>query len=317
MKKNYFLAFLFAFAMISVNAQDIEDDMESYTVGQPIFQDHWTDWGCGGGVGCAIMSSADQALSGGQSGYIPNDGTTDAVLDLGNKIFGEWGLAFYQYVPSGSEGYWNLQGEVPIGSGEWIVGNVFFNQALATPGEGSIDDSALGLVTFNYPEDQWFPIVMNFDISSGISAATWGVWVNGEVVIPEGTAFTNGAGTVPTSLGGIDFFSISTTNNFYLDDVYYEDTLLDPDDFPVVLGLADLDAKGFSAYPNPVNNILNLRANEAITAIAIYNVLGQQVYNATNVDALNTTVDMSRFDNGAYFVKVNVGGAEGTVKVLK
>jgi len=316
MKKNYFLAILFVFAMLSVNvnAQEIDDDMESYTVGQPIFQDHWTDWGCGGGAGCAIMSSDAQALSGAKSGLIPNDGTTDAVLDLGNKIFGEWGLAFYMYVPSGAEGYFNLQGEVPIGAGEWIVGNIFFNQDLATPGEGLIDNSALGAVTFNFPHDQWFPIVMNWDITSGISAATWQMNVNGVDAIPEGTAFTDGAATVPTSLGGIDFFSITTSNEFYLDDVFYIDEFLDFEDYN--LGVASLDAKGFSAYPNPVNNILNLRANEAITSVAIYNVLGQQVY-ASSVDALNTTVDMSRFDNGAYFVKVNIGGTEGTVKVLK
>lgn len=53
MKKYYFLAILFAFAIVSVNinAQEIYDDMESYTIGQPIYQDHWTDWNCGGSLG--------------------------------------------------------------------------------------------------------------------------------------------------------------------------------------------------------------------------------------------------------------------------
>jgi hypothetical protein len=70
MKKKYFLVILIAFAMhsVNVNAQDIDDDMETYTVGQPIFQDHWTDWGCGGGAGCAIMSTDAQARSGSKSG---------------------------------------------------------------------------------------------------------------------------------------------------------------------------------------------------------------------------------------------------------
>ena len=69
------------------------------------------------------MSSDAQARSGAKSGYIPGDGTTDAVLDLGNKIFGEWGLEFWMLVPNDKEGYFNLQGTVPIGSGEWVVGN--------------------------------------------------------------------------------------------------------------------------------------------------------------------------------------------------
>ena len=75
--------------MVSMNAQ-YTDDMESYTPGEPIFVNWWTDWGCGGGPGCAMMSSDAQAYTGNQSGFIPGDGTTDAVLDLENKIFGEW-----------------------------------------------------------------------------------------------------------------------------------------------------------------------------------------------------------------------------------
>ena len=37
MKKNYFLAALFAFALTSVSAQ-FTDDMESYTPGQTVYE---------------------------------------------------------------------------------------------------------------------------------------------------------------------------------------------------------------------------------------------------------------------------------------
>ena len=84
----------------------------------------------------------------------------------------------------------NLQGSVPIGAGEWIVGNIFFNQDGTNPGGGSIDDSAIGAVDFTYPEGQWFPVVMNFDISQGIGAATWQFNINGVDVLPAGTPFT-------------------------------------------------------------------------------------------------------------------------------
>ncbi len=311
MKKNYFLAVLFTFAMVSVNAQ-FTDDMESYTDGQPISGGWWTDWGCGGGVGCAIMSSSAQAQSGVLSGLIPDDGTTDAVLDMGNKIFGSWGMKFAMYVPDGQEGYWNLQGTVPIGAGEWIVGNIFFNQDATNPGVGLIDDTALGGVNFNFPHDQWFDVIMNFDINAGIGASTWQMWVNDVEVIPAGTAFTDNAGTYPTSLGGIDFFSISANNIYYVDDVDYRDSF-HPDP---TLGLDDLAAKGFSAYPNPVSNILNVRANEAISSVSIYNILGQEVYSA-KLNAVSSTIDMSSYASGAYFVKVNIGGTEGIVKIVK
>ena len=306
MKKNYILAAIFSFAMISMNAQ-FEDDMESYTDGSPISGAHWTDWGCGGGAGCAIMSSSAQAHSGQLSGLVPDDGTTDAVLDLGNKIFDIWGLEFFMYVPSGNQGYFNLQGTVPIGSGEWITGNFTF----ADGGAGQIDDSALGVVDFTFPQDQWFRIVMNWDIANGIGLSTWEMSVDNAIVIPAGTAFTKADGTYPTSLGGFDFFSDAAG----LHTAYYDDFSYQPNFIPAILSVQDLEAKGFDAYKDR-NNILNLKANENINNVAIYNMLGQVVYNA-NVNATQSTVDMSSFANGTYIVKVNVNGTEGSIKVIR
>lgn len=322
MKKNYFFIALLALGFGSMNAQFV-DDMESYTDGTPISGGWWTDWGCGGGAGCAIMSSSAQAQGGSLSGYVPDDGTTDAVLDLGNKIFGSWGLEFYMYVPSGKEGYFNFQGQVPIGSGEWIVGNIFFNEGAAAPGEGYVDYSSadpLDWVTFTFPHDTWFRLAFNFDINAGIGAATWGMSVDNQYVI--GTSedpatwepFADAGGTYGTSLGGIDFFSISANNMYWVDTFTYQDSYVEL--VPEIQGTSEFAKKGFSAYPNPVNDKLNIQAKERINSVVIYNVLGQQVYSA-NVDALQSTIDMSRMASGAYFVKVNINGTEGTVKVIK
>lgn len=306
MRKNYFLVALFSFAMISMNAQFV-DDMESYTDGEPIFENHWTDWGCGGGAGCAIMSSSAQAHGGSLSGYIPDDTTTDAVLDLGNKIFGQWGLEFWMFVPNDKEGYFNLQGAVPIGAGEWAVGNILLNGDGLTPGVGTIDDSALGLVSFDFPQGEWFRIVMNWDISTGISTATWQFNVDGVDVLPAGTAYSSADGTYPTALGGFDFFSSSALQQAYYDDFVYQDSF-------IVLGNQDIEAKGFRSAMS--NGTLTLRAQENINSVAIYNMLGQQVYNA-NVNSMNSTVDMSNLANGTYIVKVNINGVEGSVKVIR
>jgi hypothetical protein len=95
----------------------------------------------------------------------------------------------------------------------------------------------------------------------------------------------------------------------YIDDVEYTEG-------GIIAGVNDLDDVGFSAYPNPVQNILNIRANEEISSAVVYNVLGQEVYNA-NINALNATIDMAGFASGAYFLKVTIGETEGVVKVLK
>lgn len=299
MKKNYFLAALFAFAMTSVNAQ-FSDDMESYTPGQTVYENWWTDWGCGGT--CAGLASDTYAQSGSVSFFVDGSGM-DPVLDLGNKIFGTWYYTAYFYVPTGSTAYLNLQGNVPIGLGEWIIGNVNFN----ADGTGEVDNGPNGAVTFTFPHDTWFEFQLNVDISSGISLATMEMKIDGQDVIPAGSAFTDSAGTVPTSLGGINYYSFAATNALYIDDMVYSDSNV---------GTQDFATKGFQAYPNPVNNVLNLQANEAISNVAIFNVLGQEVYRA-NINAMTSQVDMSQMASGAYFVKVNIGGTEGTVKVIK
>ena len=304
MKKNYFLLAIFSLIMVSMTAQTgFQDDMESYSEGEPIFVDWWTDWGCGGG--CAILSTSAQAQGGSLSGLIPDDGTTDAVLDLGNKIFGQWGLEFWMYIPAGKTGYFNMQGTVPIGSGEWVVGNILFNAGAATPGFGNIDDSALGNVEFSYPEDQWFQVLMNFDVSLGIGAATWQFAIDGVDVLPAGTPYTSADGTTATSVGGIDFFSIDSNNEYFIDTLLYQEGLL---------GTESFDSKGFRSAMS--NGNLTLRAQENINSVSVYNMLGQQVYNA-NVNAMQSTVDMSNLSNGTYIVKVNINGNEGSVKVIR
>ncbi len=70
-----------------------------------------------------------------------------------------WGLSFWMLVPNDKEAYFNLQGAVPIGSGEWAVGNIFFNQDLLTPGEGQIDGAHDGAHFFDYPQGEWFKVI--------------------------------------------------------------------------------------------------------------------------------------------------------------
>ena len=299
MKKNYFLVALFALALTSVSAQFV-DDMESYTPGQTVYVDWWTDWGCGGT--CAGLASDAYARSGSVSFYVDGSGM-DPVLDLGNKIFGTWYYTAYFYIPTGSTGYLNLQGTVPIGGGEWIIGNVNFN----IDGTGDVSDGPNGAVAFTFPNDEWFEFQLNVDISAGMSLATMEMKVAGQDVIPALSAFTDSAGTVPTSLGGINYYSAAGTNPLYIDDIVFSDTNV---------GIQDFATKGLSVYPNPVNNVMNLQANENISKVAIYNVLGQEVYSA-KINAMTSSVDMSSMASGAYFVKVNINGTEGTVKVIK
>ena len=300
MKKNYFLVALLSFVMVTMNAQ-FTDDIEQYATGTPVDGENWLEWAAGIGYG---TSSDAYAYQGTQSMTVGGDGV-DPILDLGNKIFGTWYLTHQMYVPTGKVAYMNIQGQTPIGSGEWVIGNWFFNQDGANPGVGSIDDSALGVVEFSYPEDQWFEVQVNVDISLGIALATIHIMVDGVDVLPVGTPFTSADGTTATSLGGINIYSISAENEVYFDDYVFADSVLETQDF---------SAKGFKSAMS--NGTLTMRANENINSVAIYNMLGQQVYNA-NVNSMNSTVNMSNLANGTYIVKVNINGVEGSVKVIR
>lgn len=78
----------------------------------------------------------------------------------------------------------------------------------------------------------------------------------------------------------------------------------------------DLSAAGFNFYPNPVENTLNLSAQENIQTVEIFNLLGQSVAK-TSPDALNSTMDMSNLTAGVYLVNVTINNQTGAYRVIK
>ena len=82
------------------------------------------------------------------------------------------------------------------------------------------------------------------------------------------------------------------------------------------LSIADLEAKGFLAFPNPVQDVFKMSALENITNVSVHNVLGQEVY-TSQPSALTHDIDMSAFPHGTYIVNITIGGVEGTTKVIK
>lgn len=255
---------------LNVNAQFV-DDME-YPNGIPPTS---TWWDCEPpNSACPLIVGPGAGHNSDYAGWIPDDMTTEGLLDLGNKIYGVWGLKFWMYVPSNREAYFNLQGVVPVGTGEWIVGNFFFNRDNLTPGMGLVDDTALGDVIFGFPHDEWFDVIINVDLSAGIDFGTWELVIDDVVVVPSWAAFTNENGDIPTSLGGVDFFSVSSNTDFYLDDFDYCDC------FQIhggPLSVSDVDGMNFSIYPNPVGDRLNIASEEEIEGVKLYSLQGTLV----------------------------------------
>ena len=83
------------------------------------------------------------------------------------------------------------------------------------------------------------------------------------------------------------------------------------------LGIEDVDTvSSFNFYPNPVNDMLTIKAQASIDSITVYNMLGQAVVRSTP-NAIESTVDMSALQTGAYFVQVSINNTLKTVRVVK
>ncbi|RSK38283.1 T9SS type A sorting domain-containing protein [Mangrovimonas spongiae] len=72
----------------------------------------------------------------------------------------------------------------------------------------------------------------------------------------------------------------------------------------------------FTYYPNPVNNMLSLKAQSNISNVSVYNMLGQEVIR-TAPNTVSNDVNMSELQAGAYFVKVTVNGTTETIRIIK
>jgi hypothetical protein len=74
--------------------------------------------------------------------------------------------------------------------------------------------------------------------------------------------------------------------------------------------------ENFRAYPNPVQNVLNLSYNKSISNVKVFNLLGQEVM--TNaINANQSQINMSHLASGTYLVKVTADSQVKTIKVVK
>ena len=96
-------------------------------------------------------------------------------------------------------------------------------------------------------------------------------------------------------------------NDFFIDDFQITTTSL---------GIDEAIKSQFTYFPNPVNDVLTIKAQKAVEDITVFNMLGQVVKQQTP-NTMDCTVDLSAMQSGAYFVKVSIGNNVETVRILK
>jgi len=257
------------------------------TLAAPIVPDYTNDfseypgdlWSEGAG---AFADGFTGTFSGWAADTFANDGVTPAAkVNIYGTFIDEW-LISPQFDLSGGSYYLNMRAGVTPWNG-------------TTDGEMGADDLVHVLIS----ED---------------SGSTWTIlhtWDSTNTPLAAGS-----------NMPEVDLSSYASTVHFAL---YGESTVSGGDiDFFIdnfsvgstSLGVDDIETLQFSFFPNPVNNILTIKAQAAIDSITVYNMLGQTVVTSTP-NTNNSTVDMSALQTGAYFVQVSINNTLNTVRVIK
>ncbi len=71
----------------------------------------------------------------------------------------------------------------------------------------------------------------------------------------------------------------------------------------------------FNIFPNPVKNQLIIETNETLTEINIYDINGRLIYKEN--ENVSTTIDMSDYNKGTYFLRMKTDEGEIVRKVVK
>ncbi len=82
------------------------------------------------------------------------------------------------------------------------------------------------------------------------------------------------------------------------------------------LGIEEASMAQFTYFPNPVNDVLTIKAQNSVEDVKVFNMLGQMVLHQ-NPNSRDCTVDLSAMQSGAYFVQVSIDNTLETVRVLK
>jgi len=87
-------------------------------------------------------------------------------------------------------------------------------------------------------------------------------------------------------------------------------------DNATVLNVAEEEIVELILYPNPANDIINIKSQDIVDEIRIYNLLGQQL-RFVSPGLKQTSIDIANFEVGVYIVKVKIGDQINSYRILK
>ena len=82
------------------------------------------------------------------------------------------------------------------------------------------------------------------------------------------------------------------------------------------LSIVNIDLENFKVFPNPFKDEVSLSSRTSIDQIYIYDLLGKLIQ-VNDVDSICTTLNLSEYKSGIYFLKVISDNASVTQKIIK
>ena len=179
----------------------------------------------------------------------------------------------------------------------------------AAPTALTVDNVTENTVTFSWTASP--------DETDGYDWALFAEGANIDTDTPIATGSV-GTGMLNATVEGLD---PETTYDIYVQTMCTSETSSDWEG-PQTFTTDNLSTRNFeslddlSLYPNPVSSILTIESKNSITAIEIYNLLGQKVYQV-QVNKINPELDMSLLEKGTYFIKVYKNKICKNFKIIK
>lgn len=141
----------------------VQDDFESYTVGQHLFTQApsiWTTWNNGPGTAEDPIVSDSLAFGGTKSIVIRH--TNDALLLFQNKTSGRYRVSFFIRIPPWKSGYFSLLRNFDGMASEWGLTCYFADQ-----GKGTIEAGDPNVTKgFNFSYNRWFNVTNIIDLDN-------------------------------------------------------------------------------------------------------------------------------------------------------
>jgi hypothetical protein len=106
----------------------------------------------------------------------------------------------------------------------------------------------------------------------------------------------------------------ATDNVSYFDNISWEGLKIG--DAPV-LGTTNFETTEFNAYPNPTQNIWNIKSSkEVISSIQVFDILGKKVL-SLKPNSIEARIDASTLKTGLYYVRIEGALGVKTMKLIK